>query len=660
MSAAVANFERYEHVLHKEPGQRTLAECSVLDEWMGSVALLQALDGRSRMELCQNATARAHAAGRAVARQGKQAERLLILFSGQLALVAQGPGSAAKKRTVGNVGPGGTLGEIELLTGEPFAASAIAVSAAVVVSIDAMAFDATLRPTYGKELLQRAQFLQTTSPFRSWGVAALVDLARFSQARSTIRGKEISNAGQQRREQLVFFVVSGTVRAHGFREAGEPGEGEGDAESPMILTAGAFWGLSCLFPELNEGSTLTAHSSNVELLTIEGNTLAGKVDEQTLQHFGVVAGFAAARNEQRRGRPASASSTATGDAVEITAPPATPPSADPADLSGSELVSQVIERASLPRPGLGLTHSGWLPLRVEEAPRPSRVWAAEDAASGIAHHMEELTSLLDTNELLLAQLGGDSCVSILSALCAVNRILDEAGVWRGHSSAKEARQQLEDEAELKALTGQSMDARMGRLQLEVLLKLTIARIGLMVENTEAGLRVEIVADKIEEVHQQIDQCLEVAHAELLESNLGGKAVGAEMTIAGSSRGDEPEEEPEEDRLDAVLAAEGAPAETQRVSGEHSWVHIGGHKYLFGSGLWAWRSRTAYFQYSFEENRLIEKAWTAWKDGGPRTTEISTSHFVDFELMRQIRSDSHDHWREIKRVKAGLERHEIPP
>ena len=163
MAFSLANYERYERVFQKEPGSRTLAECCVLDEWASGVKLLQHLDENSRLELCQVATAKEHMAGRTIASAGKQAERMFVVLSGQVSIMA---GSSRGPKCTGTIGPGGTFGEIELLTGERYTTSAIAVSTTISVNIDGETFASTLAPTYGKELLKRARFLQSTTPFR--------------------------------------------------------------------------------------------------------------------------------------------------------------------------------------------------------------------------------------------------------------------------------------------------------------------------------------------------------------------------------------------------------------------------------------------------------------------------------------------------------------
>ena len=614
---------------------------------------------------------------------------MYILLSGQISIMATG---LRGSKCVGSLGPGGTYGEIELLTGEPYSTSAVAVNPAVVVSIDGETFASTLGPTYGKELLQRARFLQTTTPFRSWTVALLVDLATFTQCTTTIRGKRISDAAQLREEKTIYFVVDGTVNVESHDEGGE-------GASTMLQSAGSFWGLSCIFPELEEGNTVvTAHSSHVELLTIDSKTLREKVDEQTLRHFAEIAGFALERSKhrsQRVARPGSASSfsderlsTGTSAASQLAAMPGEADSigghgASETDAAWTshgamqpkdDLVSRVIERAAaaLPREELARTPSGWLPLRVDEQPRPSlrRVWAAKDAAQGIAFHMDELISLLDTNELLLAQLSGSSCVAILNALGAVNKILDATGLWRGHSSAQDARRQLEAEAELCRLTGQEMDTNMGRLQLEVLLKLTAARIAHMVENSNAGYRVDIVEDNLESVHSRIDECLECTHEQLLDSGTGiGHGIDSQQSADTSkSEGGDSHGSPQDDNEDysqslSSTLPQGDVADVRDDDdeglGESGTVWIGGKKVKFASGRWVWTSKSgkSVFPFAEEENEAIEVGFSRWTEGsGSRTVSLEL-HFIDFEQMRQVRADSHEHWRDVKRCRAGIDRFE---
>ena len=163
MSATLASYERYEKVLRKEPGSRTLAECCVLDEWASGVPLLEHLDENSRLELCQVATIKEYVGGRTIVATGKKAERMFIVLSGNVSIMVD---SSRGSKCIASLGPGGTFGELELLTGQKHTSSAVAVNPVIIIIIDAEAFGTTLAPTYGKELFQRARFLQSTTPFR--------------------------------------------------------------------------------------------------------------------------------------------------------------------------------------------------------------------------------------------------------------------------------------------------------------------------------------------------------------------------------------------------------------------------------------------------------------------------------------------------------------
>jgi CRP-like cAMP-binding protein len=163
MSGLLAKYARYEQVLRKEPGSRTLAECCVLDEWAQGVPLLEHLDENSRLELCQAAVIKEYAANRTIVSTGKRAERMFVVLSGQVSIMVDG---LRGPKCLASLGPGGTFGELELLTGEKHTSSAVAVNPVIMIIVDAETFGSTLAPTYGKELFDRARFLQTTTPFR--------------------------------------------------------------------------------------------------------------------------------------------------------------------------------------------------------------------------------------------------------------------------------------------------------------------------------------------------------------------------------------------------------------------------------------------------------------------------------------------------------------
>jgi hypothetical protein len=542
-------------------------------------------------------------------------------------------------------------------------------------------------------------------------MASLIEFCRGTQCVTTIRGKKISDDEGQAKSKLVFFVMSGTVEVHG-----------SDGAPSALQGAGTFWGLSSVLAELPSDGVVTAHSSNVELLRVSAKVLLQKVDEQTLRHMVEVTGFAYERTKLRSQRSQrtinsagstagrSASSAAVMDAEVEEVPDSGVFSAEygssASRAAAMDVCSQVISRATAAesRKQLSPTPSGWLPLRVDQNPRPSlrRVWAAEDPARGIAIHMDELITLLDSNESLLAQLSGESCVAILSALGAVNKMLDAAGLWRGHSSAQDARRQLETEAELSQLTGQAKgyDSTMGRLQLEVLLKLTSARIAHLAEQTEAeissGSDTSLANEQLDldMVHAKISECLDCAHRQLLDTPAMGGDGSPGAPPSGPSEFDtgftSSSITPGPVPLEVDTAANGAS--TKHLKGKNmdntgTICRIGGVLVPFASGRWVWlsRSRSSVFPYGEEENTVIEEAFAKYsgrfkpvvdeqepwdeQDGGiGRATDDDVrdnrtvmlpgeTHFIDFEQMREIRCDSHELFKEVKRLRAGIDRFE---
>ena len=544
-------------------------------------------------------------------------------------------------------------------------------------------------------------------------MSSLVEFSRVTQCITTIRGKHISDDARPTKDKLIFFVMSGTVEIHG-----------SDRASSTLQGAGCFWGLSAVFHELPGDGLVTAHSSNVELLTVSAKVLVEKVDGKTLRHMAEIAGFAYERTKLRSQRSQRAinftgaqvdrfdTSAAVMDAEVRQRPDSgmsvvdgaiDDPSVNRA-ASASDLCSQVITRAAgaEPRKELAPTPSGWLPLQVDDRPRPSlrRVWAAKDPAQGIAVHMDELITLLDSNESLLAQLSGESCVAILNALGAVNKILDAAGLWRGHSSAQDARRQLEMQAELSQLTGQSAtyDTNMGRLQLEVLLKLTSARIAHLAKQTEAETSSGSVASVVNEqldldlVHSKISECLNCAHRQLLDTPaLAGDASRVELHDRSSgvdNRDDRLPTTPSPVPLE-VSATNATPVNSLDVQNKvkpGTVCRIRGMLVPFGSGRWVWlsKSRTAVFPYAEDDNAVIEQAFAKYSahlhevegleqcaeqeqnarsgvDNDVRDNRTvmlpDQAHFIDFEQMREIRCDSHELFKEVKRLRAGIDRFE---
>jgi CRP-like cAMP-binding protein len=163
MSGMLEKYARYEQVLRKEPGSRTLAECCVLDEWAQGVPLLEHMDENSRLDLCQAATTKEYPGNRTIVSAGQRAERMFIVLSGQVSIMVDG---LRGPKCIASLGPGGTFGELELLTGEKHSSSAVAINPVIMIIVDAATFGSTLAQTYGKELFDRARFLQSTTPFR--------------------------------------------------------------------------------------------------------------------------------------------------------------------------------------------------------------------------------------------------------------------------------------------------------------------------------------------------------------------------------------------------------------------------------------------------------------------------------------------------------------
>jgi CRP-like cAMP-binding protein len=514
-------YAKFTRVLKRPPGERTLAECKVLDDgWAQTVPLLGYLAEDARVSFCQHVLAHEYLPGATVASQGARAERLYVVYSGKLALMSRRggrqPGSPAAV-CVGGLGAHGTFGEIELLTKNPLEASAVAHQPTIIFSVTSEVFDRTLRPTYGRELQQRAAFLQKeVAPFRSWQAAALVNVAKQTRAKTVARGQVILDAATQAGERQVFFVVSGMVR---MVDGGREVEGQ-----PGLVGKGGFFGMQNVF-SVNEATSFSARSSVVSLLTINAKEFATALDAQTLQYFGSLSGFAAANRQRRETRQPTQPSESV---VETTQVAAGLHEAEPAD--GTDLEEEVDRSTTEGRSDTPKRPGGWLPLAVRDSPRPSRCWRQTSATRGVASHMSELVRLFDTNELLIAQLSAPSCVAILCGLTYVNRLLDKAGWWQGHASAQATRAHVENGAELSALSGlDESDPRVSRLQLEVLVKLTTKRLDLPMKGggrDNAGMSTDVLDD----IHRKIDDCLSSVHTELFGSALwvGDSAVTTDL------------------------------------------------------------------------------------------------------------------------------------
>eukprot|EP01051_Picozoa_sp_SAG22_P026770 SAG22_NODE_8619_length_641_cov_0.760148_1_plen_166_part_01 len=166
MSQITRNYERLTTVLKKAPAERTLADCYVLDEnWASSNPLLSRLSQDARMEICTNARMSEYMKGARVVQPAQPADKLCVIFSGSLSIYATSAKSGREK-CVGTLTRGQTFGEIPMIKGENHPHAIAAITGAVIIWVPLEVFDRTVRPTYGKELLDRAQFFKSVAAFR--------------------------------------------------------------------------------------------------------------------------------------------------------------------------------------------------------------------------------------------------------------------------------------------------------------------------------------------------------------------------------------------------------------------------------------------------------------------------------------------------------------
>jgi hypothetical protein len=148
--------------------------------------------------------------------------------------------------------------------------------------------------------------------------------------------------------------------------------------------------------------------------------------------------------------------------------------------------------------------------------------------------------------------------------------------------------------------------------------------------------------------------------------------------------------PEPAALEVETTANGTSTnnlEGQKHDNRGTICRIGGLVVPFASGRWVWfsRSRSSVFPYGEQDNAVIEAAFAkysarvkpvvdaqeSWdeQDAGlgkaaandvrdNRTVMLPDgTHFIDFEQLREIRCDSHELFKEVKRLRAGIDRFE---
>ena len=199
--------------------------------------------------------------------------------------------------------------------------------------------------------------------------------------------------------------------------------------------------------------------------------------------------------------------------------------------------------------------------------------------------------------------------------------------WKGQESAQRTRRKMEDEVETTVLAGGEVDLRIARLQLEVSIKLTRAR--LLRPPDADGADVAMDRDVLVDLHQQIDSCIDETHAQLLLSTVG---PDSDAVAVGSVS---------EDATSSNAASENARADVDQHADDNaqtSYVWVGGQKYVSGAssllcrcgcetavrstthtcsnahdilraggGRWYWKAKGRWVPYT-AENQQIESAW----------------------------------------------------
>ena len=196
--------------------------------------------------------------------------------------------------------------------------------------------------------------------------------------------------------------------------------------------------------------------------------------------------------------------------------------------------------------------------------------------------------------------------------------------------------------------------KVGRLQLEMLIKLTTARLALVLQNQQREREQDneqqqvpregqpalesppqnadssqeqrgsgISEEQLIKIHEQIDHCLDCVHSELLDSSL---EVANQSIKVGPNMSAMPEimaaEFPEED---SVAAPAPAPAPAPVGIDDHAkpFFYLA-EKFRVGAGRWYWRTSTAWVAFEREKSDAIDAAYLKWVDANSTPEEAETT------------------------------------
>jgi small-conductance mechanosensitive channel/CRP-like cAMP-binding protein len=119
--------------LREERHERAADRIDRADQWLARVDLFAPLSAEERRELAAQTVENVYGAGEALVRQDAQGDSMFVIGTGHARVVE------ASGHEVASIGPGGYVGEMSMLTGQPRSATVLAAGECVVLELTARA-----------------------------------------------------------------------------------------------------------------------------------------------------------------------------------------------------------------------------------------------------------------------------------------------------------------------------------------------------------------------------------------------------------------------------------------------------------------------------------------------------------------------------------------
>eukprot|EP00946_MAST-07B_sp_MAST-7B-sp1_P005249 g5249.t1 len=260
----IALLKRCYSALHKPPAERTQREIMMLVDFTTTNKFFsdkfQRIGDAYHRELCRRMEHRVYKLGKYIVRQGEIGDKFYIIMSGtvRVQLEPEIPGEEAK--TLVNLGPGDSFGELALINEEPRAASCVcsALRGEVMV-IHKRDYKEILGKSHVATLRARAKWLRVVPLFRCLKPEKLLVVASHMSERTFQRHEIIVKEGAH--AGSMFLLVKGRCRVFKTDE-------DRLLELPGLAPGQIFGELGVILPGASRTASVIAEDVNVKVLEL--------------------------------------------------------------------------------------------------------------------------------------------------------------------------------------------------------------------------------------------------------------------------------------------------------------------------------------------------------------------------------------------------------